>query len=61
MICGQCVTLNAQNNHLLINTPGAYRLVLNDVTALGNVQIFVRTFTKDEFPWDSKLFIGERL
>lgn len=61
MICGHCVTLSAQNNHLLINTPGAYRLVLNDVTALGNVQIFVRTFTKDEFPWNSNLFVGERL
>ena len=61
MICGQCVALSAEHNHLLINIPGAYRFVLNDVTALTNVQIFVRTFTKNEFIWNSKLFIGERL
>lgn len=61
MLCGKCVMLSADNNQLLINTPGAYRLVLNDQTALGSVQIFVRTFTKHEFIWNSKLFIGERL
>lgn len=61
ILCGDCVQLSASNNHILINTPGAYRFVLNDVTALTNVQVFVRTFTHNEFPWDSKLFIGERL
>ena len=57
--CGRCIAMDAKNNHLLINTPGAYRFILNDVSALGNVQIFLRTFTKDEFPWNSKFFIGE--
>lgn len=61
MLCGNCVQISASNNHLLINTPGAYRFVLNDVTALTNVQVFIRTFTHNEFPWDSSLFIGERL
>ena len=61
IICGECVMLSARNNHLLINIPGAYRFVLNDVTALTNVQVFLRTFTRDEFPWNSSLFVGERL
>lgn len=61
MLCGNCVMLSASNNHMLINSPGAYRFVLNDVTALTNVQVFIRTFSMHEFPWNSKLFIGERL
>ena len=61
MICGHCVMLSANNNQLLLDLPGVYRFVLNDVTALTNVQIFLRTFTKQEFDRNSSLFIGERL
>jgi len=61
MICGECVTLTARNNILLINVPGVYRFVLNDITALGNVQVFLKSYSLGEFPWDSKLFIGERI
>ena len=61
IICGHCVMLSAKNNQLLLDLPGVYRFVLNDVTALTNVQIFLRTFTKQEFARNSSLFIGERL
>ena len=60
-ICGHCVMLSAKHNQLLLDLPGVYRFVLNDVTALTNVQIFLRTFTKQEFDRNSSLFIGERL
>lgn len=56
---GQCFSLSSCNNMMLINTPGNYRFVLNDMTALGTARIYLRVFTKDEFPWSSKFMIGE--
>lgn len=55
--CG--FTLSSCNNLMLINIPGNYRFVLNDMTALGTARIYLRVFTKDEFPWNSKFMIGE--
>lgn len=57
--CGQCIMMCRGDNMMLINTPGLYRFVLNDVNALGIVRMYIRMFTRDEFPWDSKFFIGE--
>ena len=48
------------NNTMLLNIPGSYRFVMNDATAIGNARIYLRVFTKEEFPWDSKFFIGEQ-
>ncbi len=56
---GCCYTLSSCNNMMLINIPGNYRFVLNDMTALGTARIYLRVFTKDEFPWNSKFMIGE--
>ena len=47
------------NNTMLLNIPGSYCFTMNDVTALGNAHLYLRIFTKDEFPWNSKFFIGE--
>lgn len=60
-ICGNCVMLSASNNILLINVPGAYRLVLNDTTALGTARVFGKKYTYNEYIWNSQLFMGERL
>lgn len=56
---GCSFSLTSCNNMMLINTPGNYRFVLNDMTALGTARIYLRVFTKDEFPWNSKFMIGE--
>ena len=56
---GCSFSLSSCNNMMLINTPGNYRFVLNDMTALGTARIYLRVFTKDEFPWNSKFMIGE--
>lgn len=58
-INGCCCTLSACNNHMLINIPGSYRFMLNDLTALGVVRVFLRMYSRDEFPWQSRLFVGE--
>lgn len=47
------------NNVLLVNIPGSYCLTMNDVVAVGTARVFLRTFTKEEFPWNSKFFVGE--
>lgn len=54
---GNCFTLTASNNIMLINIPGTYRLVMNDGTAVGQARVYMRVFTKDEFIWDSKFFL----
>ncbi len=57
---GNCVySMSRCNNIMLLNIPGSYGFVLNDGAALGNLRIYLRTFSKDEFPWNSKFFIGE--
>lgn len=56
---GCTFSLCRHNNMMLINTPGAYRFVLNDMVALGTARIYLRTFTHEEFPWNSKFMIGE--
>lgn len=52
-------SLSKCNNTMLINIPGAYRFVMNDASSLGNARIYLRIFSHEEFPWDSKFFIGE--
>lgn len=52
------IALSSCNNHMLINLPGSYRFVLNDQTALGIVRIYLRMYSADEFPWNSRFFIG---
>lgn len=56
---GCALAISACCNNILINIPGTYRFVMNDETALGNARVFLRTFTREEFPWPSKFFIGE--
>lgn len=48
--CG--VSMDLCNNILLWNIPGSYRFVLNDQSAIGQVRIYLRIITKDEFPWN---------
>lgn len=52
-------SLSSCNNIMLINIPGSYCLTMEDETALGHARVYLRTFTHEEFPWDSKFFIGE--
>lgn len=51
--------LSSCNNIMLLNIPGSYCLTMNDETALGQARVYLRVFTHEEFPWDSKFFIGE--
>lgn len=46
------------DNMLLLNLPGSYRFVMNDLSALGTARIYFRVFNKDSFPWNSKFLIG---
>lgn len=55
---GRCFFLSKCNNILLINIPGTYVFTLNDPAAVGHVRIFLRTISKDEFPWPSNFMIG---
>lgn len=57
-MCGCTYSISRKNNIMLLNIPGSYRFVMNDDAALGNARIFLRIFTKEEFPWDSPFFIG---
>lgn len=56
---GCSYSLSACNNIMLLHIPGSYRLVMNDGSAVGNARVYLRVFTKDEFPWNSRFFIGE--
>lgn len=53
------VKIGKRNNILFLNIPGSYCFTMDDPTALGQVRMYLRKFTKDEFPWNSKLFVGE--
>lgn len=55
--CG--LSLTACNNMMLLHVPGAYRFVLNDATSVGQVRVYLREFTVDEFPWNSRFLMGE--
>lgn len=55
---GCTYSISKKNNVMLLNIPGSYRFVMNDDTALGNARIFLRVFTKIEFPWNSPFLIG---
>ena len=55
---GCSFSLSACNNQMLINLPGTYRFVLNDQTALGVARVYLRMYSKDDFPWTSQLLIG---
>lgn len=52
-------SLSKCNNIMLLNIPGSYCFVMNDASALGSVHIYLRMFTREEFPWNSKFLIGE--
>ena len=56
---GCAYALTSCNNIMLLNIPGSYCLQLNDVTALGVARVYMRVFSHEEFPWDSKFFIGD--
>lgn len=58
VIDGCSPAINACTNQMLINLPGVYRFVLNDANALGVVRIYIHDLLKDDFPWQSKLFIS---
>lgn len=60
-INGCPVRISKSNNLLLLNIPGSYCFHMDDPTALGQVRIYLRKFSKDEFPWNSKFFIGEKI
>lgn len=57
--CGCMFELSKKNNIMLLNIPGSYRLIMNDMTAVGNARVYLRTYSKTEFPWNSKFFLGE--
>ena len=52
------VKLSRCDNVIMINVPGTYRFFMDDPTTMGNVRIYMRTMSKDEYIWNSKLFIG---
>lgn len=56
---GCSVMLTSCNNLMMLNIPGSYCFTLNDAGAIGNARIYMRIFTHEEFPWDSKFFAGE--
>lgn len=51
--------LSKQNNIMLINIPGSYRLVLNDGTAVGTARVYLRMLSHEEFPWYTPFMIGD--
>lgn len=54
---GGCpVGLDKCTNLLFWQVPGAYRLLLNDPTAIGIVRIYYHITHKDEYPWDRLLY-----
>ena len=55
---GCCWCLDACNSIAILDVPGEYYWELNDETAVGTVQIYGQWFTKDQFPYNSKLFFG---
>lgn len=54
---GCAVSISKCNNLMLWNIPGTYRFSMNDSTALGDARIYLQIISKDEFPWDSDIFI----
>jgi hypothetical protein len=53
---GCCQALSKCNNIMIIAVPGDYRFVLNDESAIGNVRIYMRAYSKDDYPWSGKMF-----
>lgn len=54
---GCAVSISKCHNLMLLNIPGVYRFIMNDITAVGNARIFYQIISDEEFPWDSDLFI----
>ena len=57
---GCAIGISKNHNILFLDIPGSYCFTMNDGTALGNARVYLRTYSKTETPWKSKLFIGER-
>ena len=53
------LSLSADDTVMLLNVPGSYRFVLNDQASVGNARIYLQSFSHEEFPWNSKFFMGE--
>lgn len=56
-IDGCSVGISKCNNLILWNIPGSYRFIMNDKTAVGEARIYLQIISKDEFPWNSNVFV----
>lgn len=59
IIHGCPLSIGACNNQIFLNMPGAYRFVLNDQNAVGIAQLYMRVYSSADFPWYSRMFMGE--